>query len=215
LAEVLITLAIIGVIAAITIPSVVANHQKKELETRFAKSYKTLMHAVNMAIAEHGGIENWDWKDTYTKEEEGAFVKKYFAPYLNIMEFCPYDNSSTKCYPSDSTTARPEIMLADGTSLRFNFAKNCLTNKNARCLGFDIDTNGFRKPNKAGYDRLAFNFYPTTGEVVPYGVNKNAFNEETGEYEKYTYDELIGCETSSNPWNCTARIVMDGFKINY
>ena len=38
LAEVLITLAIIGIIAAITIPSIVANHQKKALETQFTKA---------------------------------------------------------------------------------------------------------------------------------------------------------------------------------
>jgi len=80
---VLITLAIIGIIAAITIPSIVANHQKRTLETQFAKSYRTLSQAVNLAVAEHGGIETWDWKETWTAEERDAFVKKYLLPYLN------------------------------------------------------------------------------------------------------------------------------------
>jgi len=60
LAEVLITLAIIGVIAAITIPSIVANHQKKTLETQFAKAYRTLTNAVNLAVVDHGDF-NLAW----------------------------------------------------------------------------------------------------------------------------------------------------------
>lgn len=60
LAEVLITLAIVGIVAGMTIPSILAGNHKTELEARFAESYSIIMHAVNMAVAQNGPIETWD-----------------------------------------------------------------------------------------------------------------------------------------------------------
>jgi len=57
----------------------VANHQKKQLETSFAKAYRTLSQAVNLAVAEHGGIETWPWKEEYTYEGKNEFVKTYIT----------------------------------------------------------------------------------------------------------------------------------------
>ena len=54
LAEVLITLAIIGVVAAITIPAIIANYQDKVLETAYKKSMSVLSNALNLAIANNG-----------------------------------------------------------------------------------------------------------------------------------------------------------------
>ena len=59
LAEVLITLGIIGVVAALTLPQVVTNYEKKATEVRLKKDYSTLANALKMAEAEHGPIETW------------------------------------------------------------------------------------------------------------------------------------------------------------
>jgi len=231
LAEVLITLAIIGVIAAITIPSIVANHQKRELETRFAKTYRTLSQAVNLAIAEHGGLENWDWKEsgTYNHDERDAFVKKYFLPYLNVVKFCPAAQSDKTCMPegnykylrgadhmSYTQDKQPQALLADGTSLRFLLMADCFA-LNDRCAVIYADINGHKKPNTVGLDGFAFNFYPQTGEFLPVGVNYDAsYDSQTGSFKKYTKDELDTlCTRKSNGWHCCAKIILDGYKINY
>ena len=52
LAEVLITLAIIGIVAALTIPTVVANYNKHAQYTAFMKMYNTLSNAFSLASAE-------------------------------------------------------------------------------------------------------------------------------------------------------------------
>jgi len=223
-------LAIIGVVAAITIPSIVANHQKRTLETQFAKAYRMLQTTVNLAISEHGGIESWDWKDNFTYEERDEFVKKYFTPHLNVAKFCPNDKSVKGCLPDTiykyldgsqaknyaTTYRRPQILLADGMSLEFFPLPNCLTNKD-RCLGFHIDINGHKKPNTIGLDYFAFNFYPQTGEVLPFGINTTTFNEESGQFEKNNRDDIYtqctGAKDTS--WYCSALIVLDGFKMNY
>ena len=60
LAEVLITLGIIGVVAAMTIPSLINAAQGKELETAFKKAYSVLTQAVLIMEREEGQTVNWD-----------------------------------------------------------------------------------------------------------------------------------------------------------
>jgi len=225
LSEVLITLAIIGVIAAITIPSIVANHQKRALETQFTKAYRTLSQAVNLAIAEHGGIETWDWKDGMTNQEKDAFVKKYFESNLNIVKFCSASTPGKNCFPDVTyklidtgeyrnidLTYNTKTILADGSAINFAFAAEGLAN-NQRCLTFGVDINGHKKPNTVGRDYFEFAFYPQTGEFLPHGVY-GSYNTESKSYEKQSV-EKIDTDCTSGGWTCAAKIVSEGFKINY
>lgn len=59
LAEVLITLGIIGVVAAMTLPAIINNSQNKELEARLKKSYSILQQGLNLMSSEEGQIVNW------------------------------------------------------------------------------------------------------------------------------------------------------------
>jgi len=232
LAEVLITLAIIGVIAAITIPSIIANHQKRTLETQFAKAYRTLSQAVSLAAVEHGDLSTWGWKNSpMTTEEQEAFVKKYFIPYLNIIKHCPADKSTGGCFPNVaykylngesatnySTRDGQQITLADGSSVHFQFSSVSYIDGKTLSASVYVDTNGHKNPNQFGRDFFQFSFYPQTGEFLPHGINKaGAYDEGKMEFEKFSKKDIdTNCSLpSSQGWNCTARIVMDGFKMNY
>ena len=59
LAEVLITLGIIGVVAAMTVPTLMANHRKKVVETKLEKIYSVMNQAINLTNAEYGDVTNW------------------------------------------------------------------------------------------------------------------------------------------------------------
>lgn len=59
LAEVLITLGIIGIVAAMTLPTLIQNHNKKVVETRLMKFYSTMNQAIQLqklitVSAKHG-----------------------------------------------------------------------------------------------------------------------------------------------------------------
>ena len=86
LAEVLITLGIIGVVAAMTMPALIANHRKTVLKTQFKKAYSELQQVnqnfikdYDMNLCEY----NWQmWDETkggYTssKATSDAFIKYY------------------------------------------------------------------------------------------------------------------------------------------
>ncbi|MBR1753527.1 type II secretion system protein, partial [bacterium] len=60
LAEVLITLGIIGVVAALAIPTLISNNNKRIVETRLAKFYSNMNQAVELSEVENGSKEKWE-----------------------------------------------------------------------------------------------------------------------------------------------------------
>lgn len=96
LAEVLITLGVIGVVAAITIPGLITSYNKKITETRLAKFYSVFNQAIRLSVAENGDVDTWDdywsasgntYQDGQTQDNEtgveGAF-ELYLKPYIQI-----------------------------------------------------------------------------------------------------------------------------------
>ena len=91
LAEVLITLGIIGIVAAVTIPTLVTKYQEKQTVTRFKWIYSTLANAFTMAVAENGDPQTWDLN---TPED----LAKILSKYMRVSEKCYYKKG---CIPSD------------------------------------------------------------------------------------------------------------------
>jgi len=78
-----------------------------------------------------------------------------------------------------------------------------------------VDINGHKKPNTIGRDLFDFNFYPQTGEFLPFGTNVDkTFNEETQTFNKYD-EEFINTNCTTQGWTCATKIVTEGFKMNY
>ena len=90
LAEVLITLGIIGVVAAMTLPVLTANYRKKESSARLKKFYTTFNEAIKLAEAEYGDRQYW-YSDVagVDLDEEGnpimssAQIDKWFQKYFS------------------------------------------------------------------------------------------------------------------------------------
>jgi prepilin-type N-terminal cleavage/methylation domain-containing protein len=93
LAEVLITLAVIGVVAALTIPTVVRNYQKTQTITQLKKVYSALSNTTNLAIADEGPISGWEIGENGTGEAAVDFANRYLIPYLKVSKNC--ENKTT------------------------------------------------------------------------------------------------------------------------
>ena len=85
LSEVLITLGIIGVISAFTIPSLITMYQKRAAVSGIREALSILSQAVRMYSAESGD-EGSIYFDTSLPVDE--FARKYFLPYLNVARVC-------------------------------------------------------------------------------------------------------------------------------
>ena len=89
LAEVLITLGIIGIVVALTIPNLVQGYRKHVVETRLKEFYTITQQAFKMAEVDNGDITNWGKGDyTYVANPDVYFsnsdvwFSKYISPYL-------------------------------------------------------------------------------------------------------------------------------------
>ena len=84
LAEVLITLGIIGVVAAMTLPTLVAKYKEKQRVTQVKKAYSVLNQAFNMAKLEYGDVIDWGLTTTSTgqTDENGEPVYDYTGPEI-------------------------------------------------------------------------------------------------------------------------------------
>ena len=116
LAEVLITLGIIGIVAAMTLPALVQKYRNQVVETRLKKFYSAMNQAVKMAEVDYGDKKIW-YQDLYglAVDSEGnpiegssnvdIWFQKYLAPYLKIVN---------KKILADG---RPTYYFSDGSAL--------------------------------------------------------------------------------------------------
>ena len=145
LAEVLVTLMIIGVIAAMTIPSLMQNTAQQEYKAGFKKAVSMLNQAVTLNYALDG-----EDATSFT----GANMFHMLTKRLNVM----------------STVGTDVIYTADGMKLTVkNESNDCQTDNNkvdGYCSVIEVDVNGPKGPNKvttgtqAVYDIFTVRIYP-------------------------------------------------------
>ena len=85
LAEVLITLGIIGVVAAMTMPSVIGHYKKQETISKLKKAYTSINQALRMSEIDNGEYEYWDSALSLGPSE---YLQKYWLPYFNVLKIC-------------------------------------------------------------------------------------------------------------------------------
>lgn len=85
LAEVLITLGIIGVVAALTLPTMISNNKKRVVETQLQQYYSMMNQAFRLAESDYGDMSGWDVPaKTYSQGGTGDYewFQTYLQPYL-------------------------------------------------------------------------------------------------------------------------------------
>ena len=157
LAEVLITLGIIGVVAALTLPTLINKYKIKSDITRLKAIYSTLSQAIKNSEAENGFISEWNFVSITPKEISG----KYLLPYLKVVKTC---DDGTNCfapkytYPNGNTVPSFKnyysFILADGSIV--GVKKPGAFNRESS-IAIIVDVNGTKAPNKSGYDLFFFN----------------------------------------------------------
>ena len=81
LAEVLITLGIIGIVTAMTLPSLIGNYQKKQMAMQLKKVYSLMQQALQRAEVDYEAFEYWDF--TLSGSD---FSDRYIKPYYKILQ---------------------------------------------------------------------------------------------------------------------------------
>ncbi|MCI1273389.1 MAG: type II secretion system GspH family protein [Clostridiaceae bacterium] len=224
LAEVLITLGIIGVVAALTLPTLITNYKKRQTVVQLKKAYTELAQAVKLSEVENGDLKSWDCWNTRIQGTE--FFDKYLSQYIKLSETPMSDVNQHITYYEIS--GHPERALAQfwysnskmyvlpsGTQI---FAYGGGTSGSTLRYGFFVDLNGLKRPNTFGKDL----FYLCVDKNK--GVVFMQLNDNDNDYSHVTREELLNGDSIGGNYNyqcnrqgrgmwCGALIQMDGWEI--
>ncbi len=168
----MITLGIIGVVAAMTIPNLIANAQKKSVVSGLQEAQSILNQAVKMYSYESDEEGTGDFD---TSLDSKSFAKKYFEPYLKVARVC--ENKSDGCWKTENFYGYYDL----GMNRKTDTIKYSLVLNNGMIVGFGkidgtnlhsiiVDINGQGRRNVMGKD--VFVFYPFNSEALCEGYNK-------------------------------------------
>ena len=240
LAEVLITLGIIGVVAAMTLPTLVQNYQKKQTVVQLKKAYSELSQAISMAQKDLGLMEDWDFANFPTSADRAQyFYDNVLKPNLKIVKYCA--PSSNDCWADDSFTltgskyaglvnerdGRNSFITTSGYSVHY------WLNANGTGGWIFIDLNGSKKPNILGKDiftmwfcNIPFDIQGKNGEIGYAKVGFSAHGLKTSFSVSrdnivsgnmpYISSTVGGCSKTGEGYpglDCAALIMVDGWEI--
>ncbi len=225
LAEVLITLGIIGVVAAMTLPSLVGNYKKKQAVTQLQKVYTVLNQALRQSEAANESSQYWD-----TSKGVNVYFDTYWKPYLKIVRYCTEAGGSKECGYSSRTpwyrangkrdayiiaidANRVASILPDGsfvsilTGSGYGSAEggtdeegNITGNTGGVDTRIIVDLNASKRPNIFGQDVFLLQRVAGKG-ILPYGYDQD--------------DDTVNenCSKNGSGFMCAARLMRDGWEI--
>jgi len=188
LAEVLITLGIIGIVAALTIPGLINNYKAARLRSQFLKSYSIIQQVFRNMEADEVSLD--------PATMSGGSVHTLFKQYLTGITDCGkgndvsnknfkgcYDfNDSTQGYKTMDDSGKinskyfddGQLILPDGSLLLIENPNTGATSTYYAWLF--VDLNGYNNPpNRWGYDLFTFEFLD--GELRTMGDRETTYND--------------------------------------
>lgn len=237
LAEVLITLGIIGVVVAMTLPTLIQNYRKQQTVTQLKSTYSILSQAFEHAQAEYGDVSTWGLNEMYGSKAKpheayemiSKFTETYFVPYVKPIENYGITSFKELKYNGiyylngqidGNTYGAPRyiITLSNGAITTFSLDGHCYAGYTEEgtwhCSDYrhtDVyivaDINGKKLPNTIGKDIFVM-----------------SLNSKTNKFEFYNYPSyannrnwlLRACSNlSKENHHCGRLIQLDGWKINY
>ena len=216
LAEILITLTVIGVVAALTIPTLLQNTNQAELKTAWKRSFADVSQASRLIANDQGGALGGTFGSILNDQARNDF-KNFFRNKLSYIKDCPA-STSTECWHQTNNwfnlsgakkggtywQTKPGLILSNGDLVGFDsFSLGCnatYTPNSDACAEITVDINGFKPPNTIGKDIFSV-WVLNNGNIIPFGTQGDRNSNPTGGY--YT-----PCDLSLNPnssgQNCSA-----------
>lgn len=234
LAEILITLGIIGIVAAMTIPTLVANGKNQANASTLSSTISDIENALTVMLANESA-EDLSETNAFSNTDDFDTFVNYLNNYIKISAteadnktFYTNAGYSAPVY-LDNTTSVPTgyntVMLKNGAIIAFNLSPSAVKDEDAveknglpnKIASISIDVNGASKPNICGRDFFAFEIgangtlYPYGGREVSIYTNGDTsaiWTNEDGDYPCTNAVKSLG-------QGCTARLIQNNFKMDY
>lgn len=195
LAEVLITLGIIGIIAALMIPVLIASIDETSTSSAFLKQASILEQVTKKYLSDNSLSY---FNNVFNGRADMA--NKFLAPYYRTLKYCANVtdvsclNMQIQMLNSDTTFYTPDvgIVTADGAIITVrNATLNCNTDGvSGRCGEGYIDVNGTKGPNRIGYDTFLWFIYT---DRLEFGNSSGHCIKPPNANWNQWYNDGVGC----------------------
>ncbi|MFH0702721.1 MAG: type II secretion system protein [bacterium] len=201
LSEVLMTLTVVGVLAATTMGIILPKIEDAQHKTAFKEVYSVMDQAASRIKADNGSSLKGVFPDNNTMRDK-------FAQYLNIIKSCDTGQAFGNCWHANDGSSKwlngapittwsnsSSIILNNGVFLKFGInSSNCtaLSGTVSVCGRINVDVNGFKGPNTFGKD--IYQVWIQENSIKPMGTKGDGY-ENT-------------CITSNLGWGCAAKVLM-------
>ena len=216
LAEVLITLGIIGIVAALTIPTLVNNYQKAQYVTALKKAYTQFNQALIQLASDNNCVgdlacTNFLGTGTTTEPLGDELIKNF-----KILKNCKMD-SNLDCWPKLTNInfdgSGPSYKVVQGVTYAFvtldniavgiyNFSSCVQTWASLGeviCGQVFFDVNGLKGPNAWGVDTFSFWITKSSNLKPERSIPEENICNRYHPYGRY----------------CAGRVITDGWQMNY
>ena len=216
LAEVLVTLGIIGVVSAMTVPTLMQNYQRQSYVTQLHKVYNETSQMLIQVMTDRNALNLNETGAFNNIENSAATFKKYFKVVHDCgATLTPCFASEYKSIDGTSTATAGEcwyaVSLANGASICFT---SMINDGNYPYIVTYVDVNGAKGPNISGRDYFLLQFY-NNGTIEDAGIESECVVDrictQPIEQQRLRY----GCTNSAWPASCLGRILNDNWQMTY
>ena len=198
LAEVLITLGIIGVVAAMTMPSLIQNYKRQQATARIKKFVSVINQALISAENDLGAREDWVIEGDASTEGNSDyaynFLNTYIKPYIKSD-----DIEKRRLFGMNMATLR----FVDGSQMSV---------KVGACYDIFYDINGEKGPNEKGRDIFVFILCKNGGCNFNSNQVRGFYCAPTGQ-QFPTHEQLIdNCKDRNRGSYCTILLEQNGYE---
>lgn len=210
LAEVLVTLGIIGVVSAMTVPSLMQNYQRQSYVTQLHKVYNEFSQAFVRYQTDRNAI-NLKEAGFSSQNDVNSFIKSYFKVVKECESMNDCFAASYKKINGTATSAwafnYKSFILANGASIRPGYSPD-----GNKIINMALDINGPKGPNIVGRDLFWLYVY-TNGLIDDMPPDTSANAPLTKDQRETLYSTY--CLTTTAVDGCFGKILNDNWEMNY
>lgn len=238
LIEILITLAIVGIVAAMTIPTVTSSSKKQIWSSSLSKAVNTMSNSLSIMIMKDGAyglIDSQLWTDLNAGTDVVTAFKDNLGKTMIFMD--KYDDGTSAYTATPKTlygTVKSDLfkdytpLITKGNITYFVLPAKTATNNyevdsDAWVMDVLIDVNGNDAPNTIGRDIFGF-LVNDEGRMLAYGNGAagqpassidDTSAGDSSRYENSWSDYCPDSTKTDSGFCCTGRLVKENYKMNY
>ena len=228
LAEVLITIGIIGIVAAMTIPMLISGYKKSVVVSSLQKNLSLFSQAVQLAEAKYGFTDEWPYCNAVSSQEcTEDFFNNYLLPELKVIKVCtpeeseicwtsPKGLSGQSGYLTGKESKHVRALLSNGSSIIM--WPGVESERKHWQIWIDID-GPMKGPALIGGDVFGFrlNYKTSIDDGILYRKGVGLVGADFSDEDVLRNDSLYGCSKTVNTVYagryCGALIQHSGWKV--